>query len=113
MSRLRDIERYGQRAKDTVRRRTLDEMEAVELDALCYLVLIVSEATTGQALVLDETLAERHPDIPWRDNRDTGNRLRHGYATVDLQVVHEVVEKGHIDRLLTLAQTELERLGIH
>jgi uncharacterized protein with HEPN domain len=85
-------------------------MEPVELDALCYLVLIVSEATI-QALALDEELAQRHPEIPWREIRATGDRLRYGYATIDLQVVHQVVEKGHIDQLLELARTELGRAG--
>jgi uncharacterized protein with HEPN domain len=101
---------YGERAKSTVRDRSLGDTEPVELDALCYLVLIVSEATI-QALALDEDLAQRHPEIPWREIRATGNRLRHGYATIDLQVVHQVVEKGHIDQLLELARTELVRAG--
>jgi len=85
-------------------------MEPVELDALCYLALIVSEATI-QALTLDEEFAQRHPEIAWREIRATGNRLRHGYATIDLQVVHQVVEKGHIDQLMELARTELSRAG--
>jgi uncharacterized protein with HEPN domain len=92
ISRLRDIQLYGERAKNTVRDRSLVDMEPVELDALCYLVLIVSEATI-QALGLDEELAQRHPEIPWHEIRATGNRLRHGYATIDLQVVHQVVER--------------------
>jgi hypothetical protein len=61
ISRLRDIQLYGERAKKTVRDRSLGDMEPVELDALCYLVLIVSEATI-QALGLDEELAQRHPE---------------------------------------------------
>ena len=64
-----------------------------------------------QALVLDEDLAERYPEIPWRQIQGTGNRLRHGYACLDLQVVHEVVENGQIDQLLQFARAELERLG--
>ncbi|MGH7747906.1 MAG: HepT-like ribonuclease domain-containing protein, partial [Candidatus Dormibacteria bacterium] len=108
ISRLRDVLQYGERAKNTVRGRRLEEMEPVEIDVLCYLVLIVSEATI-QALTLDETLVERHPEIPWREIRATGNRLRHGYASIDHQVVHNVVDKGHIDQSLRLARTELER----
>ena len=105
---MRDIQLYGQRAKHIVRDRRLVEMEPVEVEALCYLVLVVTEATI-QALTLDDTLGQRHPDIPWREIRAMGNRLRHGYASIDLQVVHEVVERGHIDRLLQLAATELEQ----
>jgi uncharacterized protein with HEPN domain len=110
ISRLRDIQLYGERAKNTVRDRSLVDMEPVELDALYYLVLIVSEATI-QALGLDKEKAQRHPEIPWHEIRATGNRLRHGYATIDLQVVHQVVEKGQIDQLLELARTELGRAG--
>jgi uncharacterized protein with HEPN domain len=99
---------YGERAKSTVRGRRLEDMESVEIDALCYLVLIVSEATI-QALALDETLTERHPNIPWREIRATGNRLRHASATIDLEVVHEVVDKGHLDPLPTMARSELVR----
>jgi uncharacterized protein with HEPN domain len=110
ISRLRDIQLYGERAKNTVRDRPLVDMEPVELDALCYLVLIVSEATI-QALGLDDELASRHPEIPWHEIRATGNRPRHGYATIDLQVVHQVVEKGHVDQLLELARKELGRAG--
>jgi uncharacterized protein with HEPN domain len=110
ISRLRDIQHYGERAKTAVRGRRLDEMEQIEVDGLCYLVLILTEASI-QALALDESLDRRYPDIPWRDIRDTGNRLRHGYASLDLQVVHEVVEKGQIDQLMYVAREELERLG--
>jgi uncharacterized protein with HEPN domain len=85
-------------------------MEPVESDARCYHVLIVSEATIP-ALALDETLDERRPEIPWPKTRAPGSRLRHGYATIGLQVVYEVVEKGHNDQLLALARTELERSG--
>jgi uncharacterized protein with HEPN domain len=98
------------RAKNVVRGRRLDEMEQIEIEGLCYLVLILTEATI-QALALDESLDERYTDIPWRDIRDTGNRLRHGYASLDVQVVHEVVGRGHIDQLLAFSRKELERLG--
>ncbi len=108
ISRLRDIESYGTRAKETVNGRTLDQMQEVEVDALCYLILIVSEATT-QALALDPNLADRHPDVPWREIRATGNRLRHGYASIDREVVHDIVENGHIARLLHVARIEIER----
>lgn len=109
ISRFRDILHYGERAKETVAGRPLDELQRVEIDALCYLILIVSEATV-QALALDGTLAERYPNVPWRDIRATGNRLRHGYASIDFQVVHEVVAAGHVDQLLAVATEELKRL---
>jgi uncharacterized protein with HEPN domain len=110
LSRLRDIVYYGDRAKETVRNRQFAEMESVEIDALCYLVLIVTEAAL-RALALDPQIATRHGEIPWHEIRGTGNRLRHGYATLDRQVVHEVVESGQIDQLLDVARSELERRG--
>ena len=110
LSRIRDIQLYGERAKSTVGDRALADLLPVELDALCYLVLIVSEATV-QALALDVDLDRRHPTIPWREIRATGNRLRHGYASLDLEVVYQVVAKGHIDQLIDLARNELERAG--
>ena len=66
------------------RNRRFEELETVEGDALCFLVLVVTEATI-QALVLDEALVERYSEVPWRQIRGTGNRLRHGYASLDLQ----------------------------
>ncbi len=84
LSRLRDIVYYGDRAKETVRNRQFAEMESVEIDALCYLVLIVTEAAL-RALALDPQIATRHGEIPWHEIRGTGNRLRHGYATLDRQ----------------------------
>jgi uncharacterized protein with HEPN domain len=101
---------YGERAKNTVAGKGLAEMDSVQVDALCYLVLIVSQATT-RALALDETLEQRYPDIPWRQIRGTGNRLRHGFATIDHQFVHEIVENGHLDQLLGFARAELDRRG--
>ncbi len=110
LSPIRDIQLYGERAKNTVGGRALADLQPVELDALCYLVLIVnvSEATV-QALALDVDLDGRHPTIPWREIRATGNRLRHGYATLDLEVVYQVVAQGHIDQLIELARSELDR----
>lgn len=108
ISRFKDIELYGARAKNTVGNRSLDAMMPVEIDALCYLVIIVNEAV-AKALALEPALEQRHPDIPWREIRAIGNRLRHAYASIDFQVVHEVVENGHIDQLLAVARAELQR----
>lgn len=52
ISRLRHIQQYGERAKSVVRGRRLDEMEQIEIEGLCYLVLILTEATI-QALALE------------------------------------------------------------
>lgn len=70
----------------------------------------VTEATL-QALAFDAGIAARYDDVPWHEIRGTGNRVRHGYATLDRRVVHDVVEKDHIDRLVAIAREELKRYG--
>jgi uncharacterized protein with HEPN domain len=110
LSRLRDIQLFGKRAKAIVDDRTFDAMQEVEREALCYLVLVVTEATI-QALGLDDTLTHRYPEIPWRQIGAMGNQLRHGYASLDLEVVHDVVNNGNIDQMLAFARSELEERG--
>ena len=34
-----------------------------------------------------------HPQIPWAQIRGLGNRLRHGYETIDAEVVWDIVHK--------------------
>jgi len=109
VSRLRDIIVYGERAKRTIGGKKLSEITDVEDDALCYLVLIVTEAAV-QAVALDGEIVRRHADIPRHGIRGTGNRLRHGYASLDRRVIHDVVANRHLDRLLDVAREELHRL---
>ena len=47
----------------------------------------------GEAVrkVSDET-REAHPEIPWRQMAATRDRVIHGYFTVDLEIVWEIVE---------------------
>ena len=47
----------------------------------------------GEAVrkVSDET-REAHPDLPWRQMAATRDRVIHGYFTVDLEIVWEIVE---------------------
>ncbi len=57
--------------------------------AVKYALVIISEATAK----LGDTAADLRPDIPWREIRGLGNRLRHEYDTVDLARVWLVVER--------------------
>lgn len=51
--------------------------------------VIVSEAATR----LGSTAMNLQPDIPWRDIRGIGNRLRHGYETIDLGRIWLLIER--------------------
>jgi uncharacterized protein with HEPN domain len=50
---------------------------------------ILGEATKR----LPMSLREQYPDIPWRGMAGMRDRIIHGYDTVDLQIVWDVVEQ--------------------
>ncbi len=56
--------------------------------SLTRLVEIVGEAA---ARVSPETRS-KHPDIPWQEITGLRNRLIHGYDTVDLDILWNIVE---------------------
>ena len=66
---------------------------------------IVSEATRR----LPDELLLRHPDIPWRNVRDTGNVYRHKYDRVVEEYVWSTVMHS-LPPLLAAARSELDRL---
>jgi uncharacterized protein with HEPN domain len=51
--------------------------------------MIISEATTK----LGDAAADFRPDIPWREIRGLGNRLRHDYDTIDLNRIWLLIER--------------------
>ena len=57
---------------------------------------IIGEATKR----LSEEFRRVHPDLPWREMAATRDRLVHGYFTVKLDIVWNVVEKDlpHVKR---------------
>lgn len=58
-------------------------------------------ATIGEAVKdLSEEACAKEPDIPWRRIAGMRDRLIHGYASVDFEIVWEVVE----DQLYPLEQ---------
>ena len=63
-----------------------DEMRAL---ALTHLLEILGEAAKG---VSAETKA-RNPQIPWVKMAATRDRLIHGYFSVDLDIVWEIVSR--------------------
>jgi len=57
--------------------------------AVKYALMVISEATTK----LGDTAPGLRPDIPWREIRGLGNRLRHEYDTVDLARIWLLIER--------------------
>ncbi len=58
-------------------------------DAVQHCLLRLSEA----ARLLGDGAIKYAPDIPWRDIRGIGNRLRHEYQKVETALIWRVVEK--------------------
>ena len=67
-------------------RSDLDDNDVLAL-ALTHLLEILGEAAKG---VSAET-KERHPDLPWSQMAVTHDRLIHGYFSVDLDIVWQIV----------------------
>lgn len=59
------------------------------VDAVLRNIEIIGEATSA----LPDDLKARHPEVPWRDIRNTRNVLAHVYFGVDLERVWEVVQR--------------------
>ena len=63
-----------------------DEVRAL---ALVHLLEILGEAAKG----VSEEKRARHPDIPWNNMAATRDRLIHGYFSVDLDIVWQIVSE--------------------
>jgi uncharacterized protein with HEPN domain len=59
------------------------------LFAVKYALLTISEA----AAKLGDVAAELCPDIPWREIRGLGNRLRHDYDSIDVVRIWLLIER--------------------
>jgi uncharacterized protein with HEPN domain len=68
-------------------------------------VLIVSEA----AAKLGDIASRMCPDIPWREIRGVGNRLRHDYESIDIIRIWLLIERG-LPPLLSARRTALRAL---
>jgi uncharacterized protein with HEPN domain len=58
--------------------------------AVKYALLTISEA----AVKLGQVAADLCPDIPWREIRGLGNRLRHDYDSIDLVRIWLLIERN-------------------
>ena len=54
-------------------------------------------AAAGARLIIGEAvarIANKHPDIPWREMRGLRNRIAHSYIDVGLGIVWDTVQEG-------------------
>ena len=67
---------------------------------------IVSEATRHTP----PDFQANHPQIPWWQVADVGNRLRHGYHGIDPLIVWNIVEHelGELERVVTILLASLD-----
>ncbi len=61
-----------------------DEIRAL---ALTHLLEILGEAAKG----VSDSTRNKHPNIPWSQMAATRDRLIHGYLSVDLGIIWEIV----------------------
>jgi uncharacterized protein with HEPN domain len=68
--------------------KTFEDHEQIVF-AVKYALMIISEA----AVKLGDTATDLCPDVSWRQIRGLGNRLRHGYDTIDPSRLWLVIER--------------------
>ena len=58
-------------------------------DAVIREITVIGEATA----LISDLFKERHSDIPWGDMKGTRNRIVHGYFSIDLNIVWQLIIK--------------------
>jgi uncharacterized protein with HEPN domain len=58
-------------------------------DAVIRNIEVIGEAIRG----VSPATRTGHPEVPWKQIAGTRDRVIHGYFTVDLEIVWEIVEK--------------------
>jgi uncharacterized protein with HEPN domain len=80
-------------AVDRVLRYTMGGREAFFADPMIQDAVIRNLEVMGEAVrKVSESTRSSHPEIPWRQIAGTRDRVIHGYFTVDLEIVWEIVE---------------------
>ncbi len=74
--------------------------------AVKYALMIISEA----AIRLGDIATTLQPNIPWREIRGVGNRLRHEYDIIDLTRIWLLIERD-LPTLKTACQDALRALS--
>lgn len=72
-------------------------------DATMYRLQTLAESTQH----LSQAFKDAHPEIPWDDIASFRNRVVHGYLTIDLDIVWDIIERD-VPPLATCARTALE-----
>jgi uncharacterized protein with HEPN domain len=100
---LRHMLDHAREAVDVMNGRTLDDLRTNRVLnlAIVRLLEIVGEAANR---VSEQTQGE-YPDMPWREIIAMRNRMIHGYDSVDMRIVWNVVM---IDLPRLIAQLELD-----
>lgn len=88
---LDDMADHARRARRIADR--LGSYEAFEADEFLQPGLIRELEVVGEASIhVSQEFRQAHPDWPWKQMRDTRNRLIHGYANINLRVVWDTVQ---------------------
>jgi uncharacterized protein with HEPN domain len=82
------------------------QRDEVRRAALERFLEIVSEASRR----LPAELKHRHPDIPWRGVSALGNRLRHEYHEIRLEMLWHIAAQD-LEQLATAVDAMLAELG--
>ena len=84
-------------------------MSAVAQLATERLLLNISEATRR----IPDSEKAKAPDVPWQAIADIGNRLRHDYDDVNVEIIRSILDGGHLMQLraaLELIDPEVEQV---
>ena len=91
--------------REELRGRTIDNLVADRLDWAGYRYLLQTISEAARHIPPDWQLAHG-PEIDWRQIRDLGNALRHGYHSLDAQRLWSIYEhdldplEAAIDRMI-------------
>jgi uncharacterized protein with HEPN domain len=102
-TRLSDMLRHAQLAKQMIAARTLDEFKAdimVQL-AVVRCIEIIGEAGHQVSAPIQATM----PTVPWHRMWSMRNRLIHDYGHTDLEIVYHVVVHD-LDTLITVIKAQ-------
>jgi uncharacterized protein with HEPN domain len=61
-------------------------------DAVVWQLVVIGEASSKLIRHCPQFTAA-HPEVRWRSAYDTRNRLAHGYATIEFNIVWEIIKK--------------------
>jgi uncharacterized protein with HEPN domain len=80
-------------AVDRILRYTMGGRAAFFADPMVQDAVIRNLEVMGEAVrQVSATTRAAHPEIPWKQIAGTRDRVIHGYFTVDLEIVWEIVE---------------------